>query len=668
MMGKYDDLLDVSSGAGPATRRGKYADLVDAETAAPSDEGRGIISPPIREAPAAPAERPYLSRVLSPSFQGLPPEAGRLGDTELLPPTEEGALPTLRVKALPAGSPQTSLAALSGVAEVLPSNIAARAVGALMPGTRGTVDAPDGTRRQSFGEALVDSESGITRPLRDRLNATNSPRPLKLAGNIALGAFDDPTLLAGAAGRLGRLATAALPERGRLAGNLLHRPSGIQLSPAQALGQDTGPRALMERTAQLNPLAEGIPRRIQRQNVEVLQDNVRRQGERQGADQLGDLDKSTRGQGISDATRGARRAIGETFREAEEQSLGAIRGRPVPSNPEGANLTVDGLDNHLRTVGHTPGQPVTNTNRVSRDAIETVLEIQQDAGRAQSLDELLNVRRNIGRTVFRREQQGGVFQDVDRSFVEGAYHRINDAIGESFGRYLPEGQAEELRGVFEAMNREYSQNREAIQAVAKGLGAGRRDFRADLAIDRIARLGPDRLERLQTLAAGSPDVAPLFEEVRRGAFESLVKKSMNPQSLEVTPDRFMSNWNKLDGRVKRALLDQETLQELDGLVQDLGRATLNDIRRQNPSGTGKMVSTAIAAVTAPVTLLPGILHRLAVTRYYRTGELPWDSVFNLGRETIGRGARAGTSLGRLAPYSVPSRLAGSRAGQDERDR
>jgi hypothetical protein len=310
-------------------------------------------------------------------------------------------------------------------------------------------------------------------------------------------------------------------------------------------------------------------------------------------------------------------------------------------------------------VGHTPGQPVTNTNRVSRDAIETVLEIQEDAARAQSLDELLNVRRNIGRTILRREQQGGLFQDADRAFVEGAYHRINDAIGESFSRYLPEGQAEELRGIFEAMNREYSQNREAIQAVAKGLGAGRRDFRADLAIDRIARLGPDRLERLQTLAARSPDVAPLFEEIRRGAFESLVKKSMNPQSLEVTPDRFMSNWNKLDGRVKRSLFDGETVQELDGLVQDLGRASLNDIRRQNPSGTGKMVSTTLAAVTAPVTLLPGVLHRLAVTRYYNTGELPWDSIFNFGRWATGRGAGAASALGRLAPYSAPARGLGA---------
>lgn len=98
---------------------------------------------------------------------------------------------------------------------------------------------------------------------------------------------------------------------------------GIQLSPAQVMGERGGPRAAAEMTVQTDPLLGGYPRALKGRNLEAMNQAAleQRQAMAPGAENLDDLLEApeTRGRQVQAAARGAEKRIGRTFGEGVEE-------------------------------------------------------------------------------------------------------------------------------------------------------------------------------------------------------------------------------------------------------------------------------------------------------------------------------------------------------------
>jgi len=134
-------------------------------------------------------------------------------------------------------------------------------------------------------------------------------------------------------------------------------------------------------------------------------------------------------------------------------------------------------------------------------------------------------------------------------------------------------------------------------------------------------------------SAGDESLNAIHQEISRGAYENMIVKSLNKEG-QISPDKIVSQWNKMDKGVKDALFDKSLIDEMDLLVKNINKTQLNDISKVNPSGTGRALGV-FSVFTDPKDAVMALLHSGAIKHYYKTGELYRESVLNFTRDASG---------------------------------
>ncbi len=162
--------------------------------------------------------------------------------------------------------------------------------------------------------------------------------------------------------------------------------NGIQLSPAQALGERGGPRAAAEMTVQTDPVLGEYPRKLKQRNLAAMNEtslNMRQQFPDAPADLEGFQDvPAQRGVKLKGAARDAKRAIGQRFDEGMDEvmnqpavapDLGAERASAKAAY-EAQGLPPEEVKTALRLQEGAGGKEFYRGHKVSRETQQPAAE------------------------------------------------------------------------------------------------------------------------------------------------------------------------------------------------------------------------------------------------------------------------------------------------------
>lgn len=504
---------------------------------------------------------------------------------------------------------------------------------------------------RSIGEVLQDPDPGILRGERKQTreywaelaSGTDNPvykkvfQALGVLGEGGFGAFEDPlgALTSGLKG--GARALSKRELRGVPRADLIS-PEGIPLTPAQAAGKEV---STTEAYAQANPFTQGIPGKIKEQQLEMLGGTASRASEKLGGLPVGQIDLPVRGSIIEKKAEILKDVVGKKFRAGEEivkgkagEGLlksdvttfpGSIRGDVTVSK------ATQKMDKMLESIGHTPGEAVKNIGEINDRTIKKFLKYKNDVTDAKNVGELINVKRNIGNEIFEDAQKGLFSGEKNQSFLKGINSKLNESIEESIKSAFPGKMGDEVSSTFKEINKMYSDNLDLMKGPAKKLGLGRGDFNSGNVTRRIKEIDFKVLEKLKTASKKNPEIKAVYDELSKGTYEDVLYNSLNKEGI-LSPDKFTTNWNKIQPATKRAIFPKEIINEVDKLVSTYNKISKGDLAKLNPSGTARM-NFLNRVKTNPTDAFTAILGYLPVKHYYKTGKLPHESALNVIRST-----------------------------------
>lgn len=483
-------------------------------------------------------------------------------------------------------------------------------------------------------------------------------KTLGFMNSAGWGALEDPTTLLFPLKKIVDQIPGAIPLKG-VAKRELVSSGGLPLTPAQAAGQE---RSLFESYAQANPFTEDIPLNIRNRQVEKIQQTASKISKDMGGvpvEQLGES-RSVRGSLIEEKAKDFKNINQKLFAEGEALIQKAVGqkpinfkefdvfgpsktglvdqyGKPIKSVVDRVVKTnaMEKMKEMLGRIGHEIGTEPQNIRGISKNAIKTSQRFYGDIKAARNVNDLLNVKRNIAGEVFDDVQKGLFSGEKDISFLRGINKQMNDALEESIVALSPGVGGEQLADAFRSMNKQYESNLDALSTPAKKLGIGRQDFKPEDVLGKIKLIGSKNLNKIKEAAKKKPEIKPIYEELQRGAYEDLIFKSLNKNTMQISPDKLASAWNSMDGGFKKSIFPPNVIGEVDKLVRTLQKISSGDLAKMNPSGTGK-VNFLTRVFTHPVDAATALLGYPVAKWYYKTGKLPHQSAWNLIRGDSGK--------------------------------
>jgi hypothetical protein len=590
-----------------------------------------------------------------------------------------------------------------------PATVAAAAMapltGPIALGARGARLLPAIGRLAGAG-AIEGAVSGAAHNV-DEFARTGSASPGAIPTEAAIGGALGP--IAGAVGAglgygaralrgLGRGAQEILPAtplRGAPAGNAIREGleevapgnippqltrQGITLTPSQVAGETRGLRPAIEQYAQSNPFLNDIPGQIADANQAAIPRSVlgQRNQLRNPIGDVGDVTPSAIGGRIDEAARAAKRGLGESFGQMEDEAMAAsgVGRQPLPTHyapkrGEGGKFTKNQVQDVLRDIdsyvgehGFNPAKGFTGQeNGLSRQAFAFVEEQKALLANTKTTRDLLNQQRRIGREIYDgKVGDVPVFRDRDVVFLEGFERKINEAVERQFDLIVGEGPGQlpnnvalAAKNLWNSQKLSYSQNRRLLEAVDQKLGVSSGKTNVEQYFNRIKNIGVENLEALRQAAQQSEAINPLYQELQSGFFDNLLKASTSKApdgTLTLSPEKLVTQWRTMDAGLKRAMVPEGVIGEMDELVEVVARSRTNQAALTNPSGTARLLNLT-QAVKNPQEWIQGLLMRGPIREYYRSGNImPAESILNVlhrtGRaaETTGRALEGGLNAGR----------------------
>lgn len=546
-------------------------------------------------------------------------------------------------------------------------------------GLAGLKNVAMGEGSEGFVKALQDPQAGIFKESRedalkfwsdkakaeDNVDLKQFYTTMGTLSSIGYGLAEDPTTYLGpgigagglAKGISGKMKPAGVPRKALIS------PEGVPLSPAQALGKES---SFPELYFQMNPLTAKRPAELKIRQEKILKGKASKVSEKLNGKMADEIDPSKRGGVIEELAETAERITKERFAEGEAKIKQAV-GRS-PANYKEINMldpvkpglvdknlrpitnvvrkviktdATQRIDNMLKGIGYEVPDKFKNikvefkslgelsgTKKIGPDGIKKALEFRNNIIEAKTVSELMNVKQTISSELFKVEQKG-LFQKGGRDlgFLKGINESLNKAIEESIKTIAPGQLGENLADVFKGMNKMYGDNIDALKFQTKKLSIGRQDFDPANVLAKIRRIGSKNLNKMKEQAANKPEIKALYKELQKGAYEDLLYRSLD-KTYTINPTKFVNSWQSLDKTMRKSLFPQSLIGEVDKLVDTFKRVTSGDLAKFNPSGTAR-ANLVARLMDNPKTIFTSVLSWPAAHLYYKTGDLPHQSIWNL---------------------------------------
>jgi len=441
------------------------------------------------------------------------------------------------------------------------------------------------------------------------------------------------------------------------------KQGGFEITPSQALDKPFGTGANLEKTAQMNPFTQKITEGMKGRNVNELQNQLTGISTSQGGQGVEGLTASTRGKNIEKVAEETRQISKDLYGKGEDVITSPLSDKPAsfkakivetkPGRKAGAEgpaiapetmevIKTDALqkmDNSLASVGHKIGDKVKNIGNVSDKTIKQGIKYRGDISDAKTVGDLVRVKRNIAQETFDQTDLGFFKGDANQAFLKGINGKLNDAVSESITKIIPGKEGSNISDAYKSINAQYANTIDVLSPVTTKLGLGKKGVQAQNVIDKINLIGVEQLEALKKSAKDGYELRAIYDELSRGSFESVIKKSINAKTGKVSPDKFRTEWGKMDDGIKGALFDDKLVKDADELVSVLEMTDRGDILKLNPSGTAKMNALQKIYDNKIDAVMAGFRY-LAIKHYYKTGKLYRESAVNLLSKTGRVGSKA----------------------------
>ncbi len=535
----------------------------------------------------------------------------------------------------------------------LPSR-AAGAVGeklGIQPTLRSAFGQPE-RESKPFLETIAEPSTGLLEPVRTA--SENLPGALRIPINIATGVLEDPSVFIGGGAAVARRAATKLGRRG-VSKAALTSKEGFRFTPHQI--KPSPKRGLKETRIQHRPRLSVEPERINAENIETLQrvtgEKLQKLGSTSQPAEAGELVKGTGGR-LERGLQQVKKEAGEQFRKVEAEEISPFKktklpgkevefkkvkesplidpktGKPLQTIETFKKMKTDAsnlIDRKLAEKGFKPGSEISEKFGVSSDAIKKSLDFKDEIGKAETIGDLVSIRRNLRSKLVKERRREGVFGQLtkDEVFLDDIDSALRTEIANSVEKTVSKDAAEILR----LNNQLYAKNKTFVQGLTDKIPVGKNMNEVKI-VDALKKLSSEDLFKLNQLAKEEA-FKPVVEEMRRGVFENLVAKSMNAQTGKVSSDKIVTQWNALKKGVDvEQFFGKGFSKEMDETVESLITARKGNIRVSNPSGTAKniiqgqqkfWIKDLADAITAKIAMI-------GVKRYYREGTTISESFLN----------------------------------------
>lgn len=295
------------------------------------------------------------------------------------------------------------------------------------------------------------------------------------------------------------------------------------------------------------------------------------------------------GESIGEAAATAKAASGERFGRAQEivmDKSGAGQ-RPLPAGspkgrdliPKGSggigqgNVLQDEVDNLLDEVGYDPAKGWAGTERmgskaVSKKAIGKLEEAKAMFANAKNTQDALTMRRQIQNDIsFGGENGGRLFPSgSDDDILMGKlYGKINDVVEKQVLAQANDiGVGEDLARLWRANNEAWKNTTDILTSVQDGTRMGRANV--EEYFGKIKDIGITDLKKLKDAAGKDQIVKPVWDEIQKGFFDNMIKKSLKDGRIDVRS--FQKIWNGIDEDLKKTMLAKDAIANVKNALRN----------------------------------------------------------------------------------------------------
>lgn len=434
---------------------------------------------------------------------------------------------------------------------------------------------------------------------------------------------------------------------------------GFKMSPAQTMEDGPIKQKLeaKELKAQANPYTSDIPRKLEEHNLDLLQKKVSGSSEGLGGKDIpGVRHGESRGQAIGKTGMEVQEKGHKLYQKGEDVITRPISESRIPGTiketkimePTGlldeageplmketikeefVNNASLKLNKMLDDAGYKGGK-IKQTAKIGDETIKATLKFRDQIAEAQTMGELINVKRNIADDIFKGNKEGIFTGDKNQKFLRKINKSLNESIEETILSQFPKKDRDSFVKAYRSMNKQLSNNIKLMAEPGKTLKLGKSNFNAGKVMDDIQSIPPDRLEDLKKASKTDQTIKPFYEELQRGAFESLIMKSSPKDGF--SPEKFRTAWTNIKPETKNALFPKSMVKDVDTYLSQYAKTTEGNIKKANPSGTAILdakLDDGITIITAGKNKLKALLTYSAIKHYYKNGKGFWQSTVNLG--------------------------------------
>lgn len=324
---------------------------------------------------------------------------------------------------------------------------------------------------------------------------------------------------------------------------------------------------------------------------------------------LNDVSQFNSGMRIQNAAQGADAAAGRQFGEAQSAILDAPsgghikpkKGRPAPSRPtigtkgvkfggpEGDQNTFElAIDGFLNDAGVGKGgkqygvignvsipQGAINEIRNMKEVFKTALNTRDFLDQLRLVDNRINFGGTEGGRLFARgSQEDLAIKQVRARLDDALEEQIANAAGKEKGKIL---------AAWQAHREAFSNTRKALETIQDGLGSP--SINQESYINRIKNIGIDDLRKISAQAQNDPNIAPVWEELRKGFYDGIIAKGVKEDGVDFKAMKKV--WDSLDEDLKLTMMPYQVAAHIDDV---LGRAAPIDFAGQKIADVNRIAT------------------------------------------------------------------------------
>ena len=208
-------------------------------------------------------------------------------------------------------------------------------------------------------------------------------------------------------------------------------------------------------------------------------------------------------------------------------------------------------------------------NRVFDEGeINQLRDFRDRAAGAKTLGDVLKLRRALDQRInFGGAQNTPLFaRDSDANFLmQEMRTRFNDAIENTLRNYGDQGDV--LADFLRANNEAYSKVLQVLGGVDEDI-----KFKSNHTEDyvkKIRSLGIDDIKAVKELAAKDKQVGPVYDEIRRTFYDSLLLDAADPNAATgISHAKFKNAWQKVPPEMKELVFSGDDLSRIERAISD----------------------------------------------------------------------------------------------------